>query len=233
MAWLKNNALVAGVGGLLGLGVLAYLAFGVFGIHTLFTDEEVSEANPFDNAASVEGAESDGDAGSEDGTGSNPEAGSDAETETTGSTREPAASEADSEAEMEAAMADLPEVNVEETEPEMDEVAVLASGMFEGRDHPAEGSARILSDGTQTFLRFEDDFATDNGPDLNVYLSRAPIDADDDAFGEDPLDLGDLKGNIGSQNYEIDPDLDVSEYSTVVVWCVRFGVAFGAAPLDA
>ena len=29
----------------------------------------------------------------------------------------------------------------------------------------------MLTDGTQTFLRFDDDFATDNGPDLNVYLS--------------------------------------------------------------
>ncbi|MCO4835109.1 MAG: DM13 domain-containing protein, partial [Acidimicrobiaceae bacterium] len=47
------------------------------------------------------------------------------------------------------------------------------------------------------------------------------------------IDLGDLKGNIGSQNYEIPVGIDLDRYSTVVIWCVRFGVAFGAAELSA
>jgi hypothetical protein len=111
------------------------------------------------------------------------------------------------------------------------EVTTLATGQFEGRDHPAEGVANVITDGTQTFLRFEDGFATDNGPDLNVYLSTAPITADSGAFDDDFVDLGNLKGNIGAQNYELDDSIDISGYQSVVVWCVRFGVAFGAAPL--
>lgn len=95
------------------------------------------------------------------------------------------------------------------------EVMTLLSGSFVGRSHPAEGAALVLTDGTdERVLRFED-FATDNGPDL------------DDDF----VNLGDLKGNIGSQNYEIPPDVDLARYQTVVIWCVRFGVAFGAAEL--
>jgi hypothetical protein len=46
------------------------------------------------------------------------------------------------------------------------------------------------------------------------------------------VDLGGLKGNIGPQNYEIGSDVDLDRYSTVVIWCVRFGVAFGAAELS-
>lgn len=110
-------------------------------------------------------------------------------------------------------------------------VQVLAEGSFVPRDHPASGTARVLGDGTdQRFLRFED-FATDNGPDLNVYLSTAPADADQGAFDDDFVDLGDLQGNVGDQNYEVPADVDLSRYRTVVIWCVRFGVAFGAADL--
>ena len=96
-------------------------------------------------------------------------------------------------------------------------------GDFVSEGHPTSGTATVLGNGTgQRFIRFEN-FETDNGPDLNVYLF-------DDETG-DFIDLGDLKGNIGSQNYEIPPDVDLDRYSTVVVWCVRFGVVFTAASL--
>ena len=113
------------------------------------------------------------------------------------------------------------------------EIVTLASGQFESRDHPSSGLATVITDGDRTFLRFEDDFATDNGPDLNVYLTTADADADAGDFGAGGqfVDLGDLKGNIGSQNYEIPTDVDLDRYSTVVIWCVRFGVVFTSASL--
>jgi len=64
-----------------------------------------------------------------------------------------------------------------------------------------------------------------------VYLSTAPPGASNGEFDDDFIDLGNLKGNIGSQNYEISPDVDLDRYQSVVIWCVRFGVAFGAAEL--
>ncbi|MBL8776011.1 MAG: DM13 domain-containing protein [Acidimicrobiales bacterium] len=107
----------------------------------------------------------------------------------------------------------------------------VVEGSFVDRSHPTGGQAVVLSDGTaQRFLRLEG-FATDNGPDLNVYLSAAPPDAPEDAFDDDFVDLGDLQGNVGDQNYEVPADVDLDRYPTVVVWCVRFGVAFGAAGL--
>jgi hypothetical protein len=126
------------------------------------------------------------------------------------------------------------EVEVEEPMPDMPEqpqIRVEASGPFIDRSHPTSGNAIVLGDGTgQRFLRFED-FRTDNGPDLNVYLSSAPQDAPAGQFDDDFIDLGDLKGNVGSQNYEIPRDVDLDHYSTVVIWCVRFSVIFGAAEL--
>ena len=112
-------------------------------------------------------------------------------------------------------------------------VVTQFEGTFGPRSHPGEGVAKVLNDGTeQRFLRFED-FATDNGPDLNVYLTTADADADAGDFGASGqfVDLGDLKGNIGEQNYEIPPEVDLEQFDTVVIWCVRFGVAFAAADL--
>jgi len=110
------------------------------------------------------------------------------------------------------------------------EIRIAAEGDFISRSHPTRGVATVLTDGIQRFLRFED-FATDNGPDLNVYLSTAATDAPASQFDDDFIDLGDLKGNIGSQNYEIPAEVDLDVYSTVVIWCVRFSVIFGAAEL--
>lgn len=45
------------------------------------------------------------------------------------------------------------------------------------------------------------------------------------------VSLGALKGNIGDQNYRIPAGIDLSRYRAVSVWCRRFGVNFGAAPL--
>ncbi|MCY3967078.1 MAG: DM13 domain-containing protein, partial [bacterium] len=137
-------------------------------------------------------------------------------------------------AEMDEAMAQegMPaEMPADEAMPEMPQVRVEAAGGFISRSHPTLGQAEVLGDGTgQRFLRFEE-FRTDNGPDLNVYLSAAAPDAPAGQFDDDFVDLGDLKGNVGDQNYEIPRDLDLNHYSTVVVWCVRFSVAFGAADL--
>jgi hypothetical protein len=46
------------------------------------------------------------------------------------------------------------------------------------------------------------------------------------------LDLGALKGNLGSSNYEIPANVDLSSFETAVIWCRRFSVGFGVAPLD-
>ena len=136
-------------------------------------------------------------------------------------------------AEPEATQPESAEPEITQPESAEPQIIVEAAGSFIDRSHPTEGSARVLGDGSGLrFLRLED-FRTDNGPDLNVYLSAAPPDAPAGAFDDDFVDLGDLKGNVGSQNYEIPAGLDLDRYATVAIWCVRFGVVFGAADLIA
>jgi len=132
---------------------------------------------------------------------------------------------------MSEAMADSPPVVEVDEEMSGVDVQPMLRGDFIDRSHPTVGTAAVLSDGSgRRVLRLEG-FSTDNGPDLNVYLVAAAPDAPAGDFDDDFVDLGDLKGNIGSQNYEIPEEVDLDRHRTVVIWCVRFGVAFGAAGL--
>jgi electron transfer DM13 len=107
----------------------------------------------------------------------------------------------------------------------------LSTGSFRSYEHASAGRARVLELGDgRRYVRFED-FHTSNGPALKVYLSAAPANGPGDAFDDRYVNLGDLKGNIGEQNYAIARDVDLARYRSVVVWCARFHVAFAAAPL--
>ena len=108
----------------------------------------------------------------------------------------------------------------------------LRAGRFASLEHDTSGHAKILRLGDgRTFLRFEN-LTTSNGPDLRVYLSEVPASDDWYAYGERFVDLGSLKGNLGSQNYVIPADVDLSRYKSAVIWCRRFAVGFGVAPLE-
>ncbi|MEX0874763.1 MAG: DM13 domain-containing protein [Actinomycetota bacterium] len=107
------------------------------------------------------------------------------------------------------------------------------TGGFRSIDHPTSGTATLSkADDGKYYVRLED-FSTENGPDLLVYLSAAPATANGTEFAETFIDLGELKGNIGNQNYVVPDDADLEQYKSVVIWCRRFNVAFGAAPLEA
>lgn len=111
---------------------------------------------------------------------------------------------------------------------------VVASGTLrgvEGHDvRGGEAQLHRLADGSHV-LRL-DELDAQNGPDLKVYLSAAPGNADADAHDDDYVRLGDLEGNIGSSNYEIPDDVDLDRYRTAVIWCERFSVGFAVAQLD-
>ena len=108
----------------------------------------------------------------------------------------------------------------------------LASGQFHSGAHETKGMATVfqLADGKKT-LRLTN-FATSNGPDVHVYLVAAQDAKDNDAVTNAGfVDLGSLKGNIGDQHYELPVNADLAKYRAVTIWCKRFSVNFGTAPL--
>ena len=110
---------------------------------------------------------------------------------------------------------------------------VLASGSFHSVAHDTKGTASVyqLADGKR-ILRLAN-FETSNGPDVHIYLVAANDASDSETVKKAGfLELGSLKGNIGDQNYDIPADVDFAKYRAVTIWCKRFSVNFGTAPLD-
>ena len=108
----------------------------------------------------------------------------------------------------------------------------LATGQFHSGAHETKGTATVfqLADGKKT-LRLTD-FATSNGPDVHVYLVASGDAKDDDSVTNAGfIDIGSLKGNIGDQNYDLPAGVDLAKYRAVTIWCKRFSVNFGTAPL--
>jgi len=104
----------------------------------------------------------------------------------------------------------------------------LLEGTFAGLAHPTGGVARVVETSTGRVLTLTD-FETDPGPDLYVYVTSGQTSGED---VDGATQLARLKGNVGSQQYEIPAELDTSNGSTVVIWCRAFSVSFGAAQLS-
>ncbi len=114
----------------------------------------------------------------------------------------------------------------------------LKSGTFRGADsfHRGSGSATIYDLPDGRLLRLEN-FSVTNGPQLHVYLSAAKDPQSSrgvrgEGIGVGYIDLGQLKGNRGNQNYEIPENVNISQFNSVVIYCVPFNVLFSTSPLS-
>jgi hypothetical protein len=110
---------------------------------------------------------------------------------------------------------------------------LIAQGELISHEHATSGTVQLvkLEDGShQIILR---GLSTSDGPDLRVWLTDQPVIPgvqgwrvfDDGNYRE----LGPLKGNRGTQVYDIPADVDPSQFRSVAIWCKRFAVSFGAA----
>ena len=107
----------------------------------------------------------------------------------------------------------------------------LLSGHFKGYAHETEGTAAIYDVNGKHVLRLTN-FKTSNGPDVHVYLVAAADATDDDTVKNTHfVDLGTMKGNVGDQNYAVPDSVDLGRYRAVTIWCKRFSINFGTAPL--
>lgn len=114
---------------------------------------------------------------------------------------------------------------------------LVANGALITHEHDTTGTAEIVrlsGGGHQLVLR---DLSTSDGPDLRVWLTDQPVIAgragwhvfDDGKY----VEVGRLKGTHGTLVYDLPADLNPTGYTSVTIWCKRFAVSFGAAPLTA
>jgi hypothetical protein len=114
--------------------------------------------------------------------------------------------------------------------------AVVARGELVAHEHASSGAVEVLAlpDGSRV-LRLQD-LRTSNGPRLKVWLSDQPVRPGRDGWyvfdDGRHVDLGALKGNVGSSNYPLPADVDLAALPSLTIWCERFAVSFAAARLE-
>ena len=111
-------------------------------------------------------------------------------------------------------------------------IEVLATGSVRPVAHDGSGTLKLLNllpHGDQ-IIRIED-LDVLNGPNLHVYLSSEYNVESHDDLG-DFIDLGELKGNKGNQNYLIPDNVDATKFKSIVIYCVPFRVVFASANIE-
>lgn len=110
---------------------------------------------------------------------------------------------------------------------------IIASGEFYDAHHPTSGRAVIVArDDGGYELRFED-FTSDAGPDLFIYLSTAEEPHSDAAIkNAENANLGPRKALTGGQSYILPAGVSPQRFKSVAIWCRTYSVMFGAAPLE-
>lgn len=104
----------------------------------------------------------------------------------------------------------------------------LATGSFMGEDgHDGSGTATVIEQASGVRVLTFTDFDVDPGAAVEVWLTTGPNET------SDRVDLGDLKGNVGDQQYEVPADADLERYGTVVLYCTPFTVRIAVADLNA
>jgi hypothetical protein len=98
------------------------------------------------------------------------------------------------------------------------------AGMFQREVHATSGTVKLLRRENDQLLVL-DNFRTDNGPALYVYLSK-------DRGVTQSINLGVLKSTSGTFSYEVDSTINAKEYPYVLIWCRQFAVLFGSAQLE-
>lgn len=141
------------------------------------------------------------------------------------------------EAEVMKVAAQMPGKVMQEPMPEVPhdvQPTTVAQGQLQDADavHRGSGSVTIyrLAEGRH-ILRLENINVT-NGPALHVLLASHPAPSSRAEVKQGYVDLGSLKGNIGSQNYDIPAATDISQFKSVVIYCMPFHVIFSTASLN-
>lgn len=103
--------------------------------------------------------------------------------------------------------------------------ALVRTSSFRGIDHRASGTVNIYRQPDGTYIVGLEGIDIQPGPDYDVYV--VPGADKDDRSGGTRLD--DLRGNKGTQYYEVKGPMLEDGAWTVLVWCDTFAVPVAAA----
>jgi hypothetical protein len=115
---------------------------------------------------------------------------------------------------------------VEDLDNSLENIELVREGTFIGDSgYETSGTARLfLNSGTETYSLVLDNFRSDPGPNLDVYLAE-----NDRASGFE--NLGDLKSTNGTLRYDFPASLFDPANDHVLIWCANASINFGTAVL--
>jgi hypothetical protein len=98
----------------------------------------------------------------------------------------------------------------------------IATGSFTGAGSYSVSGRVTWFKNTNKQILYLNNFSASSGPDLKVYLSK-------DIAASSFINLGNLKGLTGNQEYDIPASANLSEYKFVLIWFQRFSANFGTS----
>lgn len=102
---------------------------------------------------------------------------------------------------------------------------VIVNGSFVSNVHTTSGTVKVIQDASgKKHLVFEN-FRTDNGPDLRIWLSP-------NTSASPYQEIGLLKAVIGNFSYELNASINYTANNRVLIWCKGFSVLYGNALLQ-
>ncbi len=95
-------------------------------------------------------------------------------------------------------------------------------------DMKTSGDIEVIKDKKgRTVLKLNGNFKTEEGPDLDVYLSETATVSDSSALRVQALLILE-----GGQKYKLEEEVDVLKYKYVVIHCTKWNHWYGSAKLE-
>jgi Electron transfer DM13 len=101
----------------------------------------------------------------------------------------------------------------------------IVAGNFISSVHASSGTVKVTKDAANKIYLVFENFKTDNGPDLRIWLSP-------NNTGNPYQEVGLLKAVSGNFSYQLDASFNYSSNNRVLIWCKQFSVLFGYAVLQ-
>jgi hypothetical protein len=130
---------------------------------------------------------------------------------------------------------DMAPATTPEEEKKMTDVVIMTTnngnagvkGNFGSAAHTTTGKATVYTDKTDATKRSVviEEFKTDAGPDLRVYLAE-------DLKAANHVELAKLPKTSGSFTLDIPSKVDLAKQKYLLIWCEDFSVLFGSVKLE-
>ncbi len=106
------------------------------------------------------------------------------------------------------------------------------SGGWVDKKYALNGEWSVEQRGDQQVISFNKSFKTKKGPDLKIFLSTQSIDnATGKNATENAVMLAPLKSNKGAQEYVLPADVDLNDFTSLLIHCEAYSVLWGGANL--